>query len=166
MRHWQKLAALLLAAACSGDATAPDPATVEPEPPAPPANRAPEATAYSIPAQRLPGPGEAVAVAVGAYFTDPDGDTLAFVASSADTAVVSAAVAGDTVRLTGGGTGGAATVTVTAADPSGLSASATVAVAVNRAPVAVADGIPAQRLIDGAPPRGSGRVSVLHGPRR
>ena len=45
VRHWRKLAALLLAAACSGDATAPDPATVEPEPPAPSANRAAVATA-------------------------------------------------------------------------------------------------------------------------
>lgn len=147
MRHWQQLAALLLAAACSGDATAPDPATVEPEPPGPPANRAPVATADSIPAVRLPGPGEAVAVAVGAYFTDPDGDALTFAAASTDTAVVSAAVAGDTVRLTGGGTGGAGTVTVTASDAAGLSARATVAVAVNRAPVAVGE-IPARRRHD------------------
>ncbi len=149
MRHWQKLAALVLAAACSGDATAPDPATVEPEPPAPPANRAPQATADSIPAQRLPGPGEAVAVAVGTYFTDPDGDALTFAAASADTAVVSATMAGDTVRLTGGGTGGAATVTVTASDPAGLSARAPVAVAVNRAPE-VSGEIPAQSLLDDA----------------
>ena len=151
MRHWQKLAALLLATACSGDATAPDPATVEPEPPTPPANRAPVATADSIPAVHLPGPGEAVAVAVGAYFTDPDGDALTFAAASTDTAIVSAAVAGDTVRLTGGGNGGAGTVTVTAADPAGLSARVAVAVAVNRAPVLSGE-IPAQSLIDGAPP--------------
>ena len=151
MRHWQLLAVLLLAAACSGDATAPDPATVEPEPPTPPANRAPVATADSIPTVHLPGPGEAVAVAVGAYFTDPDGDALTFAAASTDTAVVLAAVAGDTVRLTGGGTGGAGTVTVTAADPAGLSARAAVAVAVNRAPVLSGE-IPAQSLMAGVPP--------------
>ena len=151
VRHWQKLAMLLLAAACSGDATAPDPATVEPEPPTPPANRAPVATADSIPAVHLPGPGEAVAVAVGAYFTDPDGDALTFAAASTDTAVVLAAVAGDTVRLTGGGTGGAGTVTVTAADPSGLSARAAVAVAVNRTPVLSGE-MPAQSLMAGDAP--------------
>ena len=146
MRHWQKLAALFLAAACSGDATAPD-ASSRPIRAAA-ANRAPVATADGLPAQRLPGPGEAVAVAVGAYFTDPDGDALTFAAASADTAVVSATVAGDTVRLTGGGTGGAATVTVTAADPSGLSATVAVAVAVNRAP-ALSGEIPAQSLMAG-----------------
>ena len=146
MKSWRKLAALLLAVACTGDATAPDPARVEPELPAPPANRAPEA-AGEIPAQRLPGPGEAVAVAVGAYFADPDGDTLTFAAASADTAVVSVAVEGDTLRLAGGSAGGAGTVTVTAADPSGLSASASVSVSVNRAPEAAGDGIPAQRLV-------------------
>ena len=145
MRHWQKLAVLLLAAACSGDATAPDPV------PGPSANRAPKATGDGIPAVRLPGPGEAVAVAVAAYFTDPDGDALTFAATSADTAVVSATMAGDTVRLTGGGTGGAGTVTVTAADPAGLSARAAVAVAVNRAPVLSGE-IQAQSLIDGDPP--------------
>ena len=145
-KHCRKLAVLLLAVACSGDATAPDP--VESESPAPrPLNRAP-ALSGQIPAQRLPGPREAVAVAVGTYFTDPDGDVLTFVASSADTAVVSAAVEGDTLRLTGGGTGGAGTVTVTATDPSGLSARAAVAVTVNRAPVAAGDDIPAQTVID------------------
>ena len=150
MKPYRKVAALLLVAACSGDATAPDPAPVEPGPPAPPANRAPEAVGDSIPAQYLPGPGEAVVVALGAYFTDPDGDALAFAVASPDTAVVLAAVAGDTLRLVGGGTGGAATVTVTASDPAGLSAVATVAVAVNRAPEMKGE-TPAQSLIDGAP---------------
>ena len=144
------LAALLLAAACSGDATAPDPAPVEPEPPATRANHAPTVSG-EIPAQRVPGPGEAVAVVVSGYFTDPDGDALKFAAASADTAVVSATMAGDTVRLTGGGTGGAGTVTVTASDPAGLSARVAVAVAVNRAP-ALSGEIPAQSLTAGDAP--------------
>ena len=157
MRHWQKLAALLLATACSGDATAPDPATVEPQPQPLAANRAPVATADSIPAVRLPGPGEAVGVAVGAYFNDPDGDALTFATASTDTAVVAATVAGDTLRLVGGGTGGAGTVTVTATDPAGLAARVAVAVAVNRAPV-VAGEIPA--LINGSPYGGTKGVDV------
>ena len=158
MRHWQKLAALLLlAAACSGDATAPDPARVEPQPQPLAANRAPVATADSIPAVRLPGPGEAVGVAVGAYFNDPDGDALTFATASTDTAVVAATVAGDTLRLVGGGTGGAGTVTVTATDPAGLSARVAVAVAVNRAPVVVGE-IPA--LINASPYGGMKGVDV------
>ena len=92
-----------------------------------------------------------MAVVVSGYFTDPDGDVLTFAAVSPDTAVVSAAVDRDTLRLTGGGTGGAGTVTVTAVDPAGLSALAAVAVTVNRAPV-LSGQIPAQVLIDGAPP--------------
>ena len=154
--HWRRLAALLLAAACSSDATAPDPSPADPEPEpsglsgragvAGASNRAPEAVGGGIPAQHLPGPGAAVVVDVSAYFADPDGDTLAFAASSSDTAVVSAVVDGDTLRMTGGGTGGAGAVAVAATDPSGLSAVAAVAVTVNRAPEAVGGGIPAQRL--------------------
>lgn len=69
-RHWRRLAVLLLAAACSGDATVPDPASADPEPqpPAPPANRAPT-VAGEIPAQTPSGAGGGGAV--GAYFTDP-----------------------------------------------------------------------------------------------
>ncbi len=145
MKPYLKLAVLLLAAACSSDVITPDgagPWWLEP------ANRAPEAV-DEIPAQRLPGPGKAVAVAVGAHFTDPDGDTLTFAASSADTAVVAADVDGDTLRLAGGATGGAGTVTVTATDPSGLSVSVSVAVTVNRAPVLSGE-IPAQSWIERA----------------
>ncbi|MDE0233028.1 MAG: hypothetical protein OXN93_12175 [bacterium] len=145
MKPYLKLAVLLLAAACSSDVITPDgagPWWLEP------ANRAPEAV-DEIPAQRLPGPGKAVAVAVGAHFTDPDGDTLTFAASSADTAVVAADVDGDTLRLAGGATGGAGTVTVTATDPSGLSASASVAVTVNRAPEAAGEAVPLQHAVAG-----------------
>ena len=140
MRHWRKLAALLLAAACSGDATAPDPASIDPEPqpPAPPANRAPVA-AGEIPAQSLVDEEILTFVDVLGTFTDPDGDSLQFNAESSDTSVV---LAGCCAAWNGGpwmvwlqsvGRGGA-TVTVTARDPDGLEARTAFAVDVTENP--------------------------------
>ena len=74
-------------------------------------------------------------VDVKSYFSDPDGDTLTFSASSSDTSVVTVSVSGATVTLTAVAAG-TATVTVTATDPGGLTASQTRSITVgNAAPV-------------------------------
>ena len=73
-------------------------------------------------------------VDVSAVFADPDGDALVFRAASSDPGVASATAAGSvvTVRML---VRGAATITVTAADPDGLEASLAFDVAVpNRPP--------------------------------
>ena len=108
-------------------------------------NRAPTVSG-SIPAQSLE-TGQAERIDVSRYFSDPDGDDLSYEATSRNTAIVTAAVAGDTLTLTGVAQG-AATVTVTASDPGGLSVTQSVRVTVqtaNRAPTPVGS-IPAQRL--------------------
>ena len=75
------------------------------------------------------------------YFSDPNGDSLTFTASSSRTGVVRVAISGGVhLDLTGRGAGNA-TVTVTATDPSGLSIAQQVSVSLaqavipNRAPV-------------------------------
>ena len=111
-------------------------------------NRAP-VVSVPPPDQRLAGPGRTVVLDVSGFFSDPDGDSLAFEASSADTSVVMTSVSESALMLTGGATGGVAEVTVTARDPEGAEARAGFAVAVNRAPVVVE--IPAQTLVAETP---------------
>ena len=65
--------------------------------------------------------GEEVGMEVAAYFLDPDGDTLAYVAESSDTARAVVVVVGGEARVTGVAKG-AATIVVTATDPEGLAA--------------------------------------------
>ena len=119
------------------------------------ANRAPEAV-DTIPSQTVQS-GGSVTLDVSANFSDPDGDALAYAASSSDGGVATAAVAGSDVTITGIAPG-SATVTVTATDPGGLSATqeftATVTAA-NRAPEVV-EAIPAQTVQSG----GSATVDV------
>ncbi len=124
-------------ATCGGDGgTEPTPTTPPtPPPPPPPANRAPTATG-SIDAQTVVA-GESVSVNVAGNFTDPDGNTLSFSAASSDDAVATASVSGSNVTINGVAAG-TATVTVTASDPGGLSATQSISVtveAVNQAPV-------------------------------
>ena len=95
------------------------------------ANRAPRASG-SIPAQTLSVGGRAASVNVAQYFTDPDGDALTYTARSSRTGVVTAAVSGSTVTLAPVAAG-TATVTVTARDPGGLSATQSIAVTVQAA---------------------------------
>ena len=76
-------------------------------------------------------------VDVAGYFTDPDGDELAYRAVSSDTTLAVVAVAGSVVTATGVAVG-SVTVTVTAQDTAGLSAEQGFGVTVpNRAPQAV-----------------------------
>ena len=104
-----------------------------------PANQAPVAVG-TIDAQTLAVGGDPAAVDVADNFSDPDGDELAYSAASSDEAVATVAVEGSVVTITPVAEGDA-TVTVTAADPGGLSAEQTIAVSVqsstNQAPVAV-----------------------------
>lgn len=91
------------------------------EPPVapPPVNQAPIAVG-SIPAQEVPAT-DTVAVDVTAYFNDPDNDRLVYSATTSNASVASASVAGAIVSVVALAKG-AATVTVTARDPGGLTA--------------------------------------------
>ena len=83
-------------------------------------------------------------------FTDPDGDRLTWTASSSAPSVVRAAVAGSVLGLSAGRTPGRASITVTAADPAGLSATQSFGVRVvraNAAPEAVQ--LPDQEIVPG-----------------
>ncbi|WP_420616708.1 Ig-like domain-containing protein [Candidatus Palauibacter sp.] len=100
-------------------------------------NRAPEAVG-SIPAQSLDA-GETVTLEVSGYFRDPDGDALTYTAATSAAGVVSVSISGSSLTVVGVAEG-RATVTVTAADPGGLTAVQSAAVTVqqsNRAPEAV-----------------------------
>ena len=107
----------------------------------------PPAVSDSIPAQTLVA-GQRAAFYLPSYFSDPDGDTLTHTAGVADTGVAVAEVMGDTLTILGVRQG-STTVTVTASDPDGLSASQSVAVTVVNQPPAVSDSIPAQTLVAG-----------------
>ena len=91
-------------------------------------NGAPSAVGTLTVAQLAPG-GDAVTVSLATAFSDPDGDTLAYSALSADPDRVSAGVSGSTMTVTPVGPGRVA-VRVRAVDPDGLSAVRTVPVTV------------------------------------
>ena len=99
-------------------------------------NRAPRAVG-AIP-DRVGTVGGAVSVEVSSYFTDPDGDDLEYSATSSNTSVATVGTSGTTVTVAGEAVG-TATITVTARDPSGLTATQRFEVTVekppNRAPV-------------------------------
>ena len=83
--------------------------------------------------------GDSVEVEVTGHFRDPDGDSLTHSAMSSGAGVVAVGVAGSAVVVRGISQG-AATVTVTATDPGGLSGVQTFAVAVpNRGPEAIGE---------------------------
>ena len=91
-------------------------------------NQPPRASG-SIPAQTLRVGGGSTSVNVAPYFTDSDGDRLTYTTRSSRTGVVRASVSGSTVTLTPVAAG-AATITVTARDPGGESATQSFAVTV------------------------------------
>ena len=111
------------AAACSDAAMAP---LTGPE------NRAPVASG-EIPARTM-AVGQGAVLDLSLYFSDPDGDPLAYTASTSNPGV-SVSMSGSTVTAVAAVPGGAA-LTVTARDPGGLEASRTLAmrVADNRPP--------------------------------
>ena len=85
-----------------------------------PVNDAPEAVG-TIPEQLLEEGGEPVTLDMAEYFTDVDGDVLTYTAESSNPAATAVAVSGSTLTLSAV-VRGAATVTVTATDPDGLTA--------------------------------------------
>ena len=83
------------------------------------------------------GVGEALALSLSDYFSDPDGDPLSYKATTSSTAVAGASVA-DGVMTVAAVARGMAGITVTAADTEGLEATQAFVVTVpNRAPTAV-----------------------------
>ena len=90
-------------------------------------NAAPTVTGTIAP-QVVEAGGE-VSVNLAEYFGDPDGDALTFSASSSSVSVATTRVAGSIMTVAGAAPGGA-TVTATATDPRGLSASQDVPVTV------------------------------------
>ena len=94
-----------------GSPTSPTPTT--------PANRAPTASG-SIPSQTLTA-GESATVDVAQYFSDPDGDTLTYAATSSNASVATVSVSASIVNMVAQDAG-QANVTVTARDPGNMSA--------------------------------------------
>jgi len=66
---------------------------------------------------------------ISGYFSDPDGDALAYSGSTANTRIARASVSGTAVTLTGV-TAGETTLTLTATDPEGLTANLTARITV------------------------------------
>ena len=108
-------------------------------------NRAPVKSSKSeIPKQSMDSASPVSVTAIDTYFSDPDGDTLTYTAASSNTTIATASVSSTTVtvsRVTAA-LSGEITITVTATDPGGLSATRTFTVTVeplnaNRAPTAV-----------------------------
>ncbi len=109
-------------------------------------NRAPEAVG-EVPTQTV-FVAESAEVELAGYFSDPDGDTLAFTAASSNAGVARVSVEGGVVTIEAVAAG-EATVTVTATDPGGLAAQQGFPVTVpNRAPGPVGS-LPDQTLAAG-----------------
>ena len=129
--------ATLGVATCGGDGgTAPTSTPPTPPEPPPPANRAPTAVG-SIAAQTIL-VGENVTVNVASNFSDPDGNALTYAVATSDAGVATTSASGSSVTINGV-SAGTATVTVTARDPAGLTATQSIGVTVeatNQAPVA------------------------------
>ncbi len=90
-------------------------------------NRPPQASG-TIPAQSIEA-GSAVTVDVSAYFTDPDNDALAYTVATSNAGVATASRTGSNVTISGRAPG-TATVTVTARDTDGASATQGISVTV------------------------------------
>ena len=111
-------------------------------------NRPPQRVG-SIPAQSID-VGASATVVASSYFSDPDGDVLTYTATSSNLSVARESVSGSIVTITGVSSG-SATITVTARDPDGLTATQQARVTVqrpNRAPTAVGS-IPARSVNSG-----------------
>ncbi len=122
------------ALSCSGDGATPPAPPPAPPPPPPVA----PVQVGTIPNQTVQ-TGQTATLDVVSYFRDPDGGALTYAAASSAAGVVSVALSGSTLTMVGVADG-TATVTVTARDPGGLTATQSFQVTVetpNRAPEAV-----------------------------
>ena len=90
----------------------------------------------TIPTQTVSLNGGSATVSVQSYFSDADGDTLTYSASSSDTAKATVSMSGSDVTITGNAAG-PATITITATDPIGLTAAQTIKVNVGNPPTTV-----------------------------
>lgn len=115
------LTTVALAASCGGEGGT----TVPPVDPPPPQNRAPVPVG-SIGLLTID-VGATVTTDVASNFNDPDGDALTYSAATSDGGVATATVSGSVVTTTGVAAG-TATITITARDPGGLTATQTMAV--------------------------------------
>lgn len=140
--HLLALAAIPLMGVCGGGDNGPDP--VQPPPQQP--NQAPLPVG-SLGTVTIPLRGD-VSVDVSSNFRDPDGDALTISATSSDPGIAGAQTDGPNVTVTGVAPG-TATITVTARDTGGLTATQQLGVTVNGPPV-LTDSIPAQILAEGA----------------
>ena len=113
-------------------------------------NRAPRLL-RELPPTRMHTEDPPLKLVLSEYFADPDGQQLTYGATSSDTAVASVAVTADTL-VVAGGSQGEVTVSVTAADPGGLTATAKMTVMVHNRPPVVARELPPTRIQPGAPP--------------
>ena len=95
-------------------------------------NRAP-VTVVSIGSVKVTDRGDAATIDLANHFSDPDGDTLTYTATSARTGMATVSVTDSTVTITPVAEGNT-TVTVKATDPDGLSATQTIAVTIEPAP--------------------------------
>ena len=89
-------------------------------------------------------------VVVSGKFTDPDGDTLTYSATSDNSAVAAASVSGGTVTITSGNSG-SATITVKAEDIDEASAEQTISVTVTNRPPEIVDSFAEVNLKVGGP---------------
>ena len=92
--------------------------------------------------------GESDTLDATAFFADPDGDSLAFRASTAEPAVATAAIEGSLVVVAGVGRG-ETMVTVTATDPDSLSSSQAFGATVPNSPPVPVEDVPPQELEQG-----------------
>ena len=112
-------------------------------------NRGPEATGV-VDEQQLH-VGDSVTIGVSVYFTDPEGDTLSYAAESSREIRVKVAVTGDSLILVAE-TAGSSTISVTARDAGGLSATQRFR--------AVVEPIPVPDLVVGTPTVDADSVEV------
>jgi len=111
----------------------------------------PPVVAGELPPVRMHTGNPPVTLVLSEHFSDPDGQALAYGATPADTAVASVALSADTLAVSALWVG-ETTVTVTATDPGGLSATASLEVTVPNRPPVVAGELPPARIQPGGPP--------------
>ena len=113
----------------------------------PPTNKPPNTTG-TIPGFTLTVGGVSGTVNLGSYFSDPEGETLTYTATSSDTSIATGSISPSNVLTVTAKAGGTATITVIATDPGDLTAEQQFSVTVNTPPTTVGT-IPDQTLTVG-----------------